>query len=90
MANKMSVEKAQQIAADIAAARKKWGRHAAINVSEDQLYEAVTVLVEAGNFDAPSAAEVTKLRRQLAACRNRELARKPEGGTALERDEEVT
>lgn len=71
----MTVERAREIAAELARARKKWGKHASINVTQDQLYEAVTVLVDAGNFEAPSAEDITKLRRQLAACQNREKGR---------------
>jgi hypothetical protein len=96
MANKMSLERAEEIAGTIAKAIDKWGRYAEVNYSKEQIYEAIGVLWKADSPDlAKQREELTKLRRQLAACMNREKARqpKPSHGSALEHvgdDEEVT
>jgi hypothetical protein len=80
---KMTVERAREIAAELAKIRARWGKHASPPVTQDDLFEAVTVLVEAGNFDAPSQEEITKLRRQLAACQNREKGRQQKSDDAV-------
>lgn len=68
----MTPERAQTIVTEIVAARKRWGKGVKIPYTQDQVYDALIVLSETGNFDGASASEVTKLRRQLAACQNRE------------------
>lgn len=72
----MKLEMARTIVSNIVEARKRWGKLATPPYTDAQLYDALVLLTEAGKFDAPDAEEVTKLRRQLAACQNREKARK--------------
>lgn len=71
-----TVEKALEIIAEVAEARKRWGKQASVNYTLDQLMDAIVVLADKGRFDGPSDDEITKLRRQLAACQNREKGRK--------------
>jgi hypothetical protein len=75
LAKKMPIEKAVHIAETIAKAHLKWGKHATTSYKQEDLLEAIGVLHLAGNFDATPKEDVTKLRRQLAACQNREKAR---------------
>lgn len=74
----MTVDKAVEIVKQIADARKRWGKYAYPPYTQAELMDALVVLHEAGRFDAPSDEEITKLRRQLAACQNREKARSKE------------
>ena len=63
MANKMSLDKAEEIAAAIANAVEKWGRHASVNYTQDQIYEAVQVLWKADSPDLQKQRDdLTKLR----------------------------
>lgn len=71
----MSLDKAHKVVKDVVTARRRWGRQASLPYSTEELMDALMLLSEAGNFDAPTAEEVTKLKRQLAACQNREKAR---------------
>lgn len=76
----MTLETAQQIVTRIAKARKRWGKLATPPYTDAQLYDALVLLEENGKFEAcPDAEEVTKIRRQLAACTNREKARQNKG-----------
>lgn len=68
----MTVDKARNIVKEIVAARLKWGKLVSVPYKEAQIYDALLVLDKAGNFDGGTKEEVTKLRRQLAACQNRE------------------
>jgi phage-related baseplate assembly protein len=72
----MTVEKAQAMVKRAAAAQERWGRNADIPFTQSELLEALMVLNKEGKFDAPPPEDVTLLRRQLAACTNREKARK--------------
>lgn len=74
--NRVPFENALQIIRDIIKARKTWGKKASPPYTQDQLYDALIVLEEEGRFEAPSDEDMTKLRRQLAACENREKGRK--------------
>lgn len=74
--------KAIRIAEEIAAARKKWGKQANPPYNLHTIMDAIVVLEAQGLLkgtqptpEGPSPEEVTKLRRQLAACQNREKAR---------------
>lgn len=71
----MKLDRAHTIVRDVVIARKRWGRQADLPYTLEELMDALMLLHDAGNFDAPSAEEVTKLRRQLAACQNREKSR---------------
>ena len=73
----MKLEQAQALVVDVVKHRKRWGKHAAAPYTQSQLYDALVLLHDAGLIvqDVPTAEEVTKLRRQLAACQNREKAR---------------
>ncbi len=79
------LEKSLAIVAEILTARKRWGKGMRSPYTPDQLYDALIVLDEHGRFTGTSDEEVTKLRRQLAACQNREKGRK----SALTPDEIV-
>jgi hypothetical protein len=75
----MKREKAVSIAKEVAAARLKWGKQASPPYTMHQIMDAVLVLEAEGLLEqpiGPTPEEVTKLRRQLAACQNREKARK--------------
>ena len=69
------LDKSLSIVQEILAARKRWGKGMSSPYTADQLYDALIVLDEHGRFSGTSDEEVTKLRRQLAACQNREKAR---------------
>jgi len=77
----MPKTRAIQIAKEIAGARKKWGKQANPPYKLDQIMDAIVTLDASGAFEdqkapeGPSPEEITKLRRQLAACTNREKAR---------------
>lgn len=76
MLNSMTIGRALGILTDTAAARKRWGKNASTPFHADQIMEAIYIANEAGHFaQHVSPEEVTKLRRQLAACTNREKAR---------------
>lgn len=90
----MSVEKAIAITKEVAKARIKWGKLASPPYTVPQIMDAIAALANAGLLEAkpaeegPSPEEVTKLRRQLAACTNREKAHKgsvilPDNGGAI-------
>ncbi len=73
------------LAKEIAAARRKWGKQANPPYSLHQIMDAIVTLEAEGAFEptpvdagavATTPEEVTKLRRQLAVCLNREKARK--------------
>lgn len=77
---KMTLDKASKIASNLAAATVKWGKHASVNYTESEIYDAVRVLNDAVSRKTDSGKEeITKLRRQLAACQNREKARTGKG-----------
>lgn len=71
----MTVERAIAIVKQVAEARTRWGKYAYPAYTQAELMDALAVLHSAGRFDAPSDEEITLLRRQLAACQNREKAR---------------
>ena len=84
----MNIARALTILAETATARKRWGRNASTPYSTDQLMEAILLVRDAGHFEpVVSREEVTKLRRQLAACTNREKARKGETVETTETEE---
>jgi hypothetical protein len=76
--SEMDVEKAIAIVKHCAEARLRWGKYAFPAYTQVELMDALVAMHKAGRFDAPSDEEITKLRRQLAACENREKARKSE------------
>ena len=82
----MRLAKARSIVLEIAAARKKWGKQANPPYSIHQIMDALVALSDELNKPADECGatpeEATRLRRQLAACQNREKARK--GGTPLD------
>lgn len=84
----MTIEQAIALVVDVVAHRKRWGKYANAPYTQSQLYDALVLLHDAGLIakDATPAEEVTKLRRQLAACQNREKARK---GKAPDKDDET-
>lgn len=75
MKNHINLEKAQAIVASVIEGRKKWGIQYVPSIIMDDVLDALVVLHDAGNIGGPTAEEVTKLKRQLAACQNREKAR---------------
>lgn len=58
----------------------RWGKNMSPPYTAHQLYEAIALAAAKGAFEEPEPVvakeEVTLLRRQLAACQNREKARK--------------
>ncbi len=74
MKTDMTVDQARAIARLTKSAIEKWGRHASLPVTVHELMIAVTLLYDAP-AETPEMAELTKLRRQLAACENRHKAR---------------
>lgn len=77
----MLLARALTILTDTAAARKRWGKNASTPYHADQMMEAILTVQDAGHFEpVVDPAEVTKLRRQLAACENREKGRKQRDG----------
>lgn len=73
----MTVEQARALVVDVVGHRKRWGKYASAPYTQSQLYDALVLLHDAGMIapDVATPEEVTKLRRQLAACQNREKAR---------------
>lgn len=69
------LDKSVALVKEIVAARQRWGKQASVPYTKEQLYDALVVLDSHGRFDGPSDEDVTKLRRQLAACQNREKSR---------------
>ena len=80
-----SVDRARAIVKEILAARAKWGtKNLRSPYTNDQLFDALAALDAAGHFDGGvSAEEATKLRRQLAACLNREKVKSKHGVAAI-------
>jgi hypothetical protein len=72
----MSLEKATRIVNEVVAGRKRLGKQFVPRYIMDDVLDALVMVHENANLDAPSKDEVTKLRRQLAAALNREKARK--------------
>lgn len=78
----MKVDKAKSIVLEIAGARKKWGKQANPPYSIHQIMDALVAIsdelqeVPVSEKPATPPEEVTKLRRQLAACQNREKVKK--------------
>lgn len=84
----MTLEQAHALVTDVVKHRKRWGKYAAAPYTQSQLYDALVLLHDAGLIvaEATPAEEVTKLRRQLAACQNREQARKKKEGDTQNAD----
>lgn len=93
----MTIDKAKSIVLEIATARKKWGKQANPPYSIHQIMDALVALSD--ELQQPkeateqliTAEDLTKLRRQLAACTNREKARKgytdePHGAGPLDQE----
>lgn len=71
MAEPMSLKRAREIAQALAVARKKHGAQLASPYPAYEILEALAVLEENGNWDAPTREELTKANRQLAAAEAR-------------------
>jgi geranylgeranyl pyrophosphate synthase len=71
----MSLSKAQEIVTEVVAGRKRLGKQFVPRQIMDDVLDALVVVHDNANLDAPSKDEITKLKRQLAACQNREKAR---------------
>jgi hypothetical protein len=84
----MTLTRAQTIVKEIIAARTRWGKGVKIPYTTDQVFDALIVLDKAGNFDGGSKEDVTKLRRQLAACQNREKRYSGKGISDLQSEAE--
>lgn len=77
----MTLAQALNLMNEIVVGRTRWGRNFSVPYTQSQLYDAITILHREGKFVtddkvAIDPADVTKLRRQLAACQNREKRRK--------------
>jgi hypothetical protein len=84
----MKLDKAKSIVLEIAAARKKWGKQANPPYSIHQIMDALVAISDELTKESPkpveiTAEELTKLRRQYAACLNREKARNGSGATSM-------
>lgn len=73
-------ERAIPMLQELAVASRKWGKNLSVPYSVPQIIEAIELADAQGVFEPRdeviSKEEVTLLRRQLAACQNREKARK--------------
>lgn len=72
----MKLSTALNIAKEIARQFKRWGKQTNPPYTQAQMMEAIAALDAEGNFDGNLADELTKTKRQLAACTAREAARK--------------
>lgn len=72
----MTLEKALKIAKELAAAHRRWGKQLSAPYTQAQMMEALAALDTHGQFDGNLSEELTKTKRQLAACMAREAARK--------------
>jgi hypothetical protein len=83
----MTLDKAKQIILEIAAARRKWGKQANPPYKLDVIMDALVAISPELSKSCPeqliSAEELTKLRRQYAACQNREKARNGNGAGSM-------
>jgi len=65
----------------VAKARRRWGKNVNPPFTPSQMMEAIELADDQGVFNpSVSPEEATKLRRQLAACENREKARRKREG----------
>jgi hypothetical protein len=74
----ISTEQAYKILRVVAQSKVKWGKQASPPYTMATIMEALELVSADGGLDPElkaNAAEMTKLRRQLAACQNREKAR---------------
>jgi hypothetical protein len=71
----MSLDKAQRIVEEVVAGRKRLGKYFTPRNIMDDVLDALVMVYENANLDAPSKEEITRLKRQLAACQNREKSR---------------
>ncbi len=73
MKNKMTLERAEEIVRVIVAGHKRWGASAgAMQHSTTEVVDALVTLHENANMDGPSAGDMAKANRQLAAANARE------------------
>lgn len=68
----MTIEQARKLADSLSVGYAKYGSQFSPPVSVATLLEAMIVLNSFGNFDGPNKEEMTKLSRQLTACKARE------------------
>lgn len=68
----MTIEKARELAAQIARAYAKFGSQTSVPYSANQLAEIIAVLSSHGNYDGPTKEDLNKVTRQLTACQARE------------------
>lgn len=68
----ITIERARELANQIAVAYGKYGSQTSVPFNTHQLVEIVAVLNAHGNFDGPTKDELTKANRQLTACQARE------------------
>lgn len=76
----ISTPEAYKILRVVATNRAKWGKQASPPYTMATIMEALELVVADGALDPDlktDQAELTKLRRQLAACTNREKSRRP-------------
>lgn len=81
----MTLDKAKAIVLEIAAARKKWGKQANPPYNIHQIMDALVAisveLTKPAVEQLISAEDLTKLKRQYAACQNREKGRTGKEGS---------
>jgi membrane-bound lytic murein transglycosylase B len=68
----MTIERARELAAQIARAYSKFGAQTSVPYSVTQLTEIIAVLSAHGNYDGPTKEDLNKVTRQLTACQARE------------------
>lgn len=71
MKERMSLSRAREIAQSIASAHKRYGAQLAPPFPTYEIIEALIVLENHGNWNAPTRDELTKANRQLAAAEAR-------------------
>jgi hypothetical protein len=90
----IDIPAALTIVKHVVAERKRWGHQAGTaGYNTHTICDALIVLADAGNFDAPTREELTKANRQLAASAAREAGLKKRiaelTGKAVETEEET-
>jgi hypothetical protein len=69
--NSMTVEQAMQLVKNTATAVERWGKQANPPYSVNQMMAAIAVLAGKVDLEGPTKEELTKVKRQLAACEAR-------------------
>lgn len=71
MKDSMTYEQALALVKNTAGAVERWGKQANPPYSQNQMMAAIAVLAGKVDIEGPTKEELTKVRRQLAACEAR-------------------